>query len=89
MSLSPRTLALVTNVFLMWWNDQLGVPDPTLQIQFFLINQPKLKGFIVRVLICSVAGSLGPNLEIETCIYFSTQEGEAASLGSHQISISI
>lgn len=29
-SLSPCTSALVTNVFMMWWNDQLGIPDPTL-----------------------------------------------------------
>lgn len=51
MSLTPPTLALVTNVFMMWWNDQLGVPNPTWQIQFFLINYRKLKGFRVRGLI--------------------------------------
>lgn len=56
-SLTPCTLALVTNVFMMWWNDQVGISDLTQQIQFFLINHRKLKGFIVRGLIPVIQGA--------------------------------
>lgn len=56
-SLTPCTLALVTNVFMMWWNDQVGISDLTRQIQFFLINHHKLKGFIVRGLIPVIQGA--------------------------------
>lgn len=85
-SLTPHTWALVTNVFMMWWNDQWGIPDPTWHIQFSLINHCKLKGFLARGLLWH-AGSLGPGPEMET--YFSAGRGEAESHGGHQISIAI
>lgn len=75
-SLTPHPLALLTNVFMMWWNDQLGIPDPTWQIQFFLINCCKLKGLLVRGLICGHAGSLGPDPEIEACIFLPDKGGQ-------------
>lgn len=75
-SLTPHPLALVTNVFMMWWNDQSGIPGPTWQIQLFLINRCKLKGLLVRGLICSLAGSLGPDPEIEACIFPPDKGGQ-------------
>lgn len=68
-SLTPHPWALVTNVFMMWWNDQSGIPDPTWQIQFPLINRRKLKGWLVRGLICGMQGALGPDPEIEAFIF--------------------
>lgn len=73
-SLTPHPWALVTNVFMMWWNDQLGIPDPTWQIQFFLINRCTLKGLLVRGLICGTQGAWGLSLKLKLVFFRLTRE---------------
>lgn len=67
-SLTPAHSAPVTNVFMMWWNDQLGIPDPAWQI-VFLDKSLQIKRLYSEGLNLWHAGSLGPGSEIEACIF--------------------
>ena len=57
------------------------------QIQFFLVNRPKLKGSLVRGLLCSIQAAWGPILKWKHG--FFPWQGETESHGGHQTSIAI
>lgn len=87
-SLSPRTRGLVTNVFMMGWNDQMETPDLTEQI-IFPSKSSQIERLSSEGLPAIHAGSLGPSTAVEARIFPLFQRRLNESHSNHQISVAI